>query len=328
MTDELPREAEEALKRFAGTEVTTPGLDREGVMGQVRRRRARRRAAGSAGVAMVGLGLFAWVNAGPLASGFVVKPSPIASVRSVQSEGGTPSRLRPGQRIGAKELVLAEGERVEIDLAAGQIGIEGPAEFALSEGRVSVQTGSGRVTGTTELGGCGCEASLEGEATFVAGIETLQIVVVAGSVHVEPQNIHCQVVDLDVPAEIESATDEEADELPVDPAGDAVRGPRRPRTNRLIAGREASCDLGAQAEAYREAMRMRGQDDAGLVTSLRQIRRDYRGCPLSHEVDVALIETLLRSGRTSEASREARAFVRRYPRSARREDMQRIVSLR
>ena len=321
MTDELSEDAKSALELFSSTRVIPPHLDRDGILREVRRRRRNRRVAMGGGAAAVGLAVLAFLGSGSVEITDAVKPSPVASVRSVQMGAQSRTPLRAGQRLGPKNVVVAEGGSVELELTSGRVLMEGPAEFSLAEGRVSVESGAGRITGTTELAGCGCEASVDGEATFVATTRALQIVVIAGAVHVAPQEVHCHVVELVEPEDHESESGRVDETAPTRPARSDVGAVHRSRARRT-----PDCDLGAQADAYREAMRLRSHDDERLVASLRQIRRDYRRCPLSHEVDVALIEALLRSGQTAAAQREARAFVRRYPRSARRAEMEHIVS--
>ena len=318
MNDRLPDDARSALDHFASAEVLTPERNRDGILRAVRRRRQGRRAAAGAAAAGLAALVVVWAGNRAAVTASPEKASSVAAIRSIQSTGET--TLHVGQQLRSEEMVRIESGSVELELASSRFFAEGPAEFSVSKSSISLTSGSGRIIGSAQVSGCGCNASAEGEATFTAGVQSLQVVVIAGAVHAEPMNVHCQITELEGLDEDDRATS----------IGEHVAQTNPPQVERLqVASRRAAaqeCDLGAQADAYREAMHLRDSDDAGLVAALRRVRRDHRRCPLSHEVDVALIEALLRTGQTAAARREARRFVRRYPRSARRADMERLTS--
>ncbi|MGE0784674.1 MAG: hypothetical protein AB7S26_03225 [Sandaracinaceae bacterium] len=319
--NEMPDAAARALASFAGARIATPDRDPHAVLTAVKRRAMGRRIALAGAVAVAALAVLVLRPAGstaprePSPAPVADAPAPIGdAVRAhLASRDGAP--LRAGEPITSGAIDVGDGGAFEVSLRTGSASLDGPARASVAADGIVVERGSGQASGQLRLEGCGCRATLDGDVAFEAGIRQLSIVVLAGSVEVESPAVYCRIRELDAPNEGESPADEPATEEIPEPAPPAARIDRpAPR-----------CDLGAQAGAYREAMRLRGVDDARLARELREIRGRFRRCPLSHEVDVALIETLLRAGREGEARREARAFVRRYPRSARREEMLRLA---
>ena len=342
MSDELPRDAEEALRRFGPGSGDVPELARvrDGALRSIRRRRVARRAAGTVAVAAIAA-LVAWTASnGELPWGPSAATTAVASVTAAEGVSIAGEPVAAGSEIPAGPVSVAANGELELSLGDAVANVEGPAELVVGERRLAISEGAGRVRGRLAVEGCGCEATVDGEARVEAFQSYLSVVIVAGSVHVESPEVYCRVIELDALAgETErepraeagtAAGEDEALEGAEEPivehaALEAAEEPavRRPRARRPRATR---CDLGAQAEAYREAMALRGRDDALLVRRLREVRREWPRCALSHEVDVALIEALLRAGDEGTARTEAARFLRRYPRSARRDAIEAIAA--
>jgi hypothetical protein len=337
----LAGDAQQALEDFARAEPAPPPAARVRgeVQRSVRRRRVVRRiavaAGGAAGVVAAALlalsvpfGSTRPSSAGPLER---------AEAATVVAAASTSQARRPvgaGDRLESGRVVVGKTGHLELRLATADAAVDGPAQIVLGAQRIEIGTGRGHVRGRVQLDGCGCSADVNGEARFEAFTRYLQVVVVAGTVEVRGPDTACRIIDLEPPpsgdVDSSSRADLVLDELAVDElAVDELAVDSEPRPSTRVAPRRASrCDLGEQAEAYRAAMRFRGSNEAALLVELRQIRRQWPRCPLSHEVDLAVIDTLLRAGREDDARREARSFLRRYPNSARRSAIEPIASTR
>jgi outer membrane protein assembly factor BamD (BamD/ComL family) len=70
-------------------------------------------------------------------------------------------------------------------------------------------------------------------------------------------------------------------------------------------------------EAFRAAYQLRRVDAAAAVRRFRLLRARWPGSPLAHEVDLEIIEALIRIGRKAEVRNEASRFLKRYPKSPR-----------
>jgi hypothetical protein len=84
----------------------------------------------------------------------------------------------------------------------------------------------------------------------------------------------------------------------------------------------ARSTLSQVVEDYREARRWNGRDDRIALERWRALRLRWSHSELAQEIDLNLIETLVRLGRLDEARTEARRFAGRYPRSLRAAEMQ------
>src|SRR5262249_14933319 len=84
-------------------------------------------------------------------------------------------------------------------------------------------------------------------------------------------------------------------------------------------------ELSDQLTAYRHALAQRGKDDARALDEWRQIKQKWPTSHLNHEIDLNVIDTLIRLGRTAEAKAAAQDFLRIYPNSPRRAEIERIA---
>jgi hypothetical protein len=83
--------------------------------------------------------------------------------------------------------------------------------------------------------------------------------------------------------------------------------------------------LAQQVEAYREAVALVGASPGLAVVRLRAFEDRWPKSPLREEVSLRLVQSLMGLGRQADAQVQARAFVKRYPRSAKRAEMQAIA---
>jgi hypothetical protein len=115
-------------------------------------------------------------------------------------------------------------------------------------------------------------------------------------------------------------------------AAASMDGPSR---NRVVAPEDATplpapaepraveSELSQQVADYRRAIAQ--TDPAAALDQLRAHRRKWGQSPIAHEVDLRIIEALVRLGRRSESAQAARQFLLNYPNSARAADVRRIA---
>ena len=80
----------------------------------------------------------------------------------------------------------------------------------------------------------------------------------------------------------------------------------------------APSDLALQVEAYRNAQ---AAPDAAALERYRDMKRRWPGGALDTEVDLRIVQTLIRLGQTGEARAAARAFAEAHPHSAQAAEM-------
>ncbi len=260
----------------------------------------------------------------------------------------------PGMALPIENIIVTEGGRLELALAHGQIEIEGPAHFdAPLDQPLSLHRGTMHIRGTATVACQQCLAHARGEVQIETTAARTQVTVFAGSADVEASGDTCTVI---YAAEYELAWAEDAaggtaeteDTLsaaPAEPAPGAIlltdglasddgpdsddgasaraaeddvaptRAAPSARGRQVMAQPDPS-ELAEQVAAYEGAI-ARGQTDAkAALVALRQFRRTWPHSPLAHEVDLAIFEFLIQLQRPAEIRRAGRAFLRRYPRSA------------
>jgi hypothetical protein len=84
-------------------------------------------------------------------------------------------------------------------------------------------------------------------------------------------------------------------------------------------------ELAVQLEAWRAAEALARRDDAAALERWQDLVRRWPEGPLAPEVDLRIIETLLRLGRQDQARAAARAFVARHPDSPRVAELRRLA---
>jgi TolA-binding protein len=92
-----------------------------------------------------------------------------------------------------------------------------------------------------------------------------------------------------------------------------------------IAAPTGDADLAAQTAAYREAHALREREPAAALAKLREIVKRWPRAAIRHEVDLAVIDALVRLGKTGDAKKAARGFIRDYPASARATEIRAIA---
>lgn len=314
-----------ALEEFKHGAPPPPAVDRmrQQVMRRVRRRAMARRAAAGGGGALVMLLALVVVSRQAEEPQQPTLGS-VVLARGVQQDGES---LWSGDSFRQGPLDVSSGGEATLSYQGIEAEVRGPARLHIEPGQLTVQRGEGTVRGALTLKGGSCEAEVDGEARFEMAHDKLQIVAVAGFVKATSAVVTCEIIDLkapvseraDAPAEVPVANvqDDAVAQSPVVPQ--RKRAVRRAR--KASAG--TSCDLGAQANAYRRAMAL--SEASETASALRKVRAKWRGCPLSHEVDLALIETLLRGDQKRSARAEAQRFLKRYPASPRRADVRELL---
>lgn len=88
---------------------------------------------------------------------------------------------------------------------------------------------------------------------------------------------------------------------------------------------ESLSELGLQVTEYRQAVSLLKTDPISALEQLQVHRKRWPRSALGHEVDLRVVQTLVVLQRRSEAQAAAWAFLRRYPNSARAEEVRRIA---
>lgn len=84
-------------------------------------------------------------------------------------------------------------------------------------------------------------------------------------------------------------------------------------------------ELSLQVSEYQSAIALLNADPAGALGQLQVHRRRWPRSAIAHEVDLRIVQTLVLLHRQSEAQASAQAFLRRYPDSARADEVRRIA---
>jgi hypothetical protein len=98
------------------------------------------------------------------------------------------------------------------------------------------------------------------------------------------------------------------------------------RAIRLGRGDSATSLLSRQVEAYRAADRLRDSDPTGALAAFETLQAAWPRSPLRHEIDLAIIDLLIRLGRVESARNRARQFLADHPDSPRRDHVSRIAT--
>lgn len=228
-------------------------------------------------------------------------------------------------RVGRGGHVTLRVGRARIDAAEG-------AALRVEDGAVRLESGALEIDGTLAAKGGQCAADVAGRARLALGTSWMDVTVIAGSVEVRSPETTCRVVDLQAVARAEAQTRRATAPPRHDPPPPSEPAPAiepGPGTTAAAtpAPRPPQRDLlTEQVEAYRAAIALRGRDDAEGLRRLRAIQLRWPGWALSHEVDFAVLETLVRLGRHADARREAERFLARNPTSPRAEEVRRLIA--
>jgi TolA-binding protein len=83
--------------------------------------------------------------------------------------------------------------------------------------------------------------------------------------------------------------------------------------------------LAREVAAYREAAALVATSPGLALVRLRAHRDHFPSSPLAPEVSLRIVQAFTALGRETEARREARSFVIRYPHNAKRAEMQAVA---
>jgi hypothetical protein len=220
-----------------------------------------------------------------------------------------PVAPQPAPATTPRQVAVAAGQRVELPLPRGHVSLRGPVDATVgADARVVLRSGTVDALGRVDVLGPSCEAHVDGSAEVAVARSELVVHVFSGSATVVPADASCRVVELMAPT-------------PSPVVAPAPVPVRRVRT----APPAPPSPLAAEVAAYRHAITLERVDPIAALGSWRAAQRDWPHGALAHEVDLHVIETLVRLGHADEARVEARAFLARHPDSPRSADVRRIA---
>jgi len=103
----------------------------------------------------------------------------------------------------------------------------------------------------------------------------------------------------------------------------AASAPTRPAPPSRSA-ESAPSDLALQVAAYERAMALTGKNDEAALAAFRSMRARWPGGALAHEVDLRILELLVRTGQADKSRKEADEFVKRHPDSPKASEVEAI----
>ena len=271
---------------------------------------------GFSGGRFLGLGLSAAAVAALIL--YLLQPAPAAMV--VASEGSAPA---VGNTFNEGDAIdVAANSEVTLQFDETEVAIVGPWRGKVGKDRVAVDEGSMHVRGEILLETPSCDVDLNGECEVEVRLEHTEIAIIAGSAHRHEPSVACSILDLDEPTIAEVAGAIEAD---FDDDEEASANPDTEQTTGRRRRRPRQDSLAAQAAAYRDALAHRNANPQLAIRKWRSMRRRWPRGALRQEVDLQIIDALLQRGQRRAAVREARGFLRRFPRNPRRDELRRLV---
>jgi len=256
------------------------------------------------------------------------EPAPSARVLGAVDAGTTDGLLRAGDGLRDQTIAIGPRGQLRVALPRATVGVQGPARVELARGALVVHAGTAEVDGLLTVRGASCRATVHGRCALARTAEQLQITLFAGSVQVDAPEVACSIVDLtSAPAPggdghaAPRVTSRAPAADPVPPHEAAIQ-PAPPARGRAAAARATrprpaapQSELALQVRAYREAVALRGREDARAIELFREMNRRWPRSPLRHEIDLNVVDALVRAGRSAEAAVEARRFLARHPHS-------------
>jgi hypothetical protein len=248
---------------------------------------------------------------------------PSARVLAADDAATSQGALRAGDGVGERAISVGERGRLQLALPRARAFVQGPARIELARGTLVVHEGSAEVDGLLQVHGAGCRATVNGRCAVSRTASQLQITVFAGSVQVQAPEVACSIVDVG-----ERALAADVSRAPAAAAAPAPREPEPVTRSAQARPRPASpppSELAQQVQAYREALALRGRDDARAIALFREMNRRWPRSPLRHEIDLNVVDALLRTGRSAEAAAEARRFLTRHPHSSKADEIRKSL---
>jgi len=285
--------------------------------------------AGAPALAAVAAAVLFWLAPG--------EQAPSARVLGAVDAGTADGLLRAGDGLRDQTVAIGPRGQLRVALPRATIGVQGPARVELVRGALVVHEGTAEVDGLLPVRGASCRAIVHGRCALARTAEQLQITVFAGSVQVDAPEVACSIVDLTrAPGQggdghAPRVNPQAPASEPMPPAEPAIEqnppargGAAAPRANRPRLAAPQS-ELALQVQAYREALALRDRDDARAIELFREMNRRWPRSPLRHEIDLNVVDALVRAGRSAEAASEARRFLARHPHSTKADEIRKSL---
>jgi len=285
--------------------------------------------AGAPALAVLAAAALSWLAPG--------EQAPSARVLGAVDAGTADGQLRAGDGLRDQTIAIGPRGQLRVALAQATVGVQGPARVELVRGALVVHEGTAEVDGLLPVRGASCRATVHGRCALARTGEQLQITVFAGSVQVDAPEVACSIVDLtsapahggdgqaprvSSPAPVSERVPPAKPAIEQDPPARA--GATAPRATRPRPAAPQS-ELALQVQAYREGLALRGRDDARAIEVFREMNRRWPRSPLRHEIDLNVVDALVRAGRSAEATMEARRFLARHPHSTKADEMRKSL---
>jgi len=211
----------------------------------------------------------------------------------------TPEPAPPAPAQAAREPLRTDGT-VRFALQHARVTARGHALLEVGAGDIRVREGSAVVDGNLLVQGAACANRVEGRARVTVTDSHVVIAMYAGRALPVADVTSCEIVAAALPLRVQPAPIEEPTPEPL---------PEQPS------------ELAQLVAAYRAALALEGHDDALALAAWQKLRTESAGGALEPEIDLRIVDTLLRLSRTDEARAAARAFALQHPESARAAEM-------
>ena len=321
MSDERPADQEAIWQQLRAVEPPTGAQQRVLRALEARLPRRRRAAWFAVPAAVIAAAVIAVVV---LRTGGGEATGPLVVSADGARQGERP--IAAGERVGGGPIRVDGSLRVALDRAA--VEVIGPATVELSRARVELREGRLDVDGEVEVAGPTCSARIRGRGRVELRRAELHVTVFAGSAELVPPETSCVVIEPPPPITASAAaaapSPREAPVAPPAAPSPIAPAPPAPRSAPKPAPPPPS-ELAQQTEAYWAAQRVRERDPQAALELLRAFSQRWPRAPIRHEVDLAIVDLLVRLDRTDAAQRAAREFLRLHPDSPRAADVRRIA---
>jgi hypothetical protein len=204
----------------------------------------------------------------------------------------------------AREPLRTDGT-VRFALAHARVSAKGHALIEVGASDIRVREGSAVVDGSLLVQGPACANRVEGRARVSVSDSHVVIAMYEGRALPVADVTSCEIVAAPQPARAQAplALEEPTPEPLPEPL------PEQPS------------ELAQLVTSYRAALALEGHDDTAALAAWQKLRAESSGGALEPEIDLRIVDTLLRLSRTDEARVAARAFALHHPESARAAEM-------
>jgi hypothetical protein len=282
------------------------------------------------------------------------RSTPVARVLGASGAHAEARPIREGDGLGSVAVEVNDGGRLHLAFALGEVEIRGGSRATLGRRGFRLTMGQVTVRGTVEVQGDGCAALIRGRSTITVVEHGLVVAMDEGTMEPVPPAPVCQKAPAtphtaSAPATMDAASEpargvaRAAETAAAPPGGPAKAAATRELPSRAHGSKghghralpedgsgdsrppTSPSELAQEAQAYQNARILRGRDDLEALARWRAMKARWPSGALAHEVDINIVDTLVRLGRADEAQAAARDFLRRHPRSAKAAEMRRIV---